>query len=36
MAEDGDTVLVQPGTYEETIDYDVRTIIVGSLMLTVA
>ncbi|NQV16964.1 MAG: right-handed parallel beta-helix repeat-containing protein [Armatimonadetes bacterium] len=31
---DGDTVLVQPGTYFENINYDGKNIIVGSLFLT--
>ncbi len=30
----GDTVLVQPGTYEEHIDYSGKSIVVGSLTLT--
>ena len=30
----GDTVLVQPGTYLENIDYNEKLIIVGSLFLT--
>ena len=30
----GDTVLVQPGTYYETINYDGKNIVIGSLILT--
>ncbi|MBT4035059.1 MAG: T9SS type A sorting domain-containing protein [Candidatus Marinimicrobia bacterium] len=30
----GDTVLVQPGTYQENINYNGNNIVVGSLMLT--
>jgi len=33
-ASDGDTVLVQPGTYVENIDYNGKNIVVGSLYLT--
>ena len=35
-AEDGDTVLVQPGTYEENIDFMGKNIVLGSLFLTTA
>jgi uncharacterized protein (TIGR02145 family) len=31
---DGDTVLVQPGTYTENINYNGKNIVVGSLYLT--
>ncbi len=31
---DGDTVLVQPGTYYENIDFDGKNIVVGSLLIT--
>ena len=34
VAVDGDTVLVQPGTYVENIDYNGKNITVGSLFLT--
>jgi hypothetical protein len=33
-AEDGDTVLVQPGTYTENINFEGKAITVGSLYLT--
>ena len=33
-SEDGDTVLVQPGTYEVNIDFDGHEIVVGSLFIT--
>ena len=33
-ASDGDTVLVQPGTYEGTINFNGKNIVVGSLFLT--
>ena len=33
-AEDGDTVLVSPGTYVENINFNGKNIIVGSMMLT--
>jgi len=33
-AEDGDTVLVQPGEYVENIDFNGRNIVVASLFLT--
>jgi len=33
-ASNGDTVLVQPGTYEENINYNGKNIVVGSLFLT--
>ena len=33
-AEDGDTVLVQPGTYKENIDFKGKNIVLGSLFLT--
>ena len=33
-ASDGDTVLVQPGTYVENINFNGKNIVVGSLMLT--
>ena len=33
-SEDGDTVLVQPGTYVENIDFNGNNIVVASLMLT--
>jgi len=33
-ASDGDTVLVQPGTYVENINFDGKNIVVGSLFLT--
>ncbi len=32
-SEDGDTVLVQPGVYQENIDFDGHNIVVGSLYL---
>jgi len=32
-AEDGDTVLVEPGEYVENIDFDGKNIVVGSLFL---
>ncbi|MCK4340024.1 MAG: right-handed parallel beta-helix repeat-containing protein, partial [Candidatus Cloacimonetes bacterium] len=35
-AVDGDTVLVYPGTYQETINYNGKNITVGSLFLTTA
>ncbi len=31
---DGDTVLVQPGTYVENINFNLKNIVVGSLFLT--
>lgn len=31
---DGNTVIVQPGTYQENLDFDGKNIIVGSLFLT--
>ncbi|MHA2032302.1 MAG: T9SS type A sorting domain-containing protein [Candidatus Kariarchaeaceae archaeon] len=34
MTVDGDTVLVQPGTYVENINFNGKNIVVGSLMLT--
>jgi len=34
MAVDGDTVLVQPGTYCESINFNGKNIVVGSLTLT--
>jgi Big-like domain-containing protein/flagellar hook capping protein FlgD/parallel beta helix pectate lyase-like protein len=34
MATDGDTVLVQPGTYLENINFNGKNIVVGSLTLT--
>ena len=34
LASDGDTVLVQPGTYVETINFNGKNIVVGSLALT--
>ena len=34
VAVDGDTILVQPETYIENIDYDGKNIVVGSLFLT--
>ena len=33
-ASDGDTALVQPGTYYETINYNGKNIVIGSLTLT--
>ena len=33
-ASDGDTVLVQPGTYVENINFNGKNIVVGSLTLT--
>jgi hypothetical protein len=33
-ASDGDTILVQPGTYEENINYSGKNIVIGSLYLT--
>ena len=33
-AEDGDTVLVSPGTYVENINFNGKNIVVGSMMLT--
>ena len=33
-SDNGDTVLVQPGLYEENIDFDRHNIVVGSLYLT--
>ena len=33
-AADGDTVLVQPGTYIENINYNEKSIVLGSLFLT--
>jgi hypothetical protein len=33
-ADDGDTVLVQPGTYQENIDFGGSNVVVGSLFLT--
>jgi len=33
-ASDGDTVIVQPGTYEGTINFSGKNIVVGSLYLT--
>ncbi len=33
-ASDGDTILVQPGTYYENIDYGGKRIVIGSLYLT--
>jgi len=33
LATNGDTVLVQPGTYMENIDFNGKNIVVGSLML---
>jgi len=33
-SEDGDTVLVQPGMYQENIDFSGKDIVVGSLYLT--
>ena len=33
LATDGDTVLVQPGTYLENINYNGKNIVVGSLIL---
>ncbi|MDP8209628.1 MAG: right-handed parallel beta-helix repeat-containing protein [Candidatus Stygibacter australis] len=35
-AADGDTVLVQPGLYQETINFNGKDIVVGSLFLTTA
>ena len=32
-ANDGDTILVQPGTYVENINYNSKNIVVGSLTL---
>jgi len=34
VAVDGDTVLVQPGTYVENINYNGKSIVLGSLFLT--
>ncbi len=34
LADDGDTVLVQPGTYYENINFNGKSIVVGSLTLT--
>ena len=34
MAIDGDTILVQPGTYVENINFDGKNIVVSSLFLT--
>jgi hypothetical protein len=34
MASDGDTVLVHPGIYRETIDFVGKNIVVGSLLVT--
>ena len=34
LADDGDTVLVQPGTYMENINFNGKNIVVGSLTLT--
>jgi hypothetical protein len=34
VAVDGDTVLVQPGTYVENINYNEKSIVLGSLFLT--
>lgn len=34
VAADGDTILVQPGVYEENIDFDGKNITIGSLFLT--
>ena len=34
LANPGDTVLVQPGTYMETINFNGKNIVVGSLILT--
>jgi hypothetical protein len=34
MANEGDTVLVQPGIYVENIDFERKNIVVGSLFLT--
>ena len=34
LSSGGDTVLVQPGTYVENINYNGKNIVVGSLMLT--
>ena len=34
LSQNGDTVLVSPGTYEEHIDFSGKEIVVGSLMLT--
>ncbi len=34
VAVDGDTVLVQPGTYVENINYNGKNIVIGSLFLT--
>jgi hypothetical protein len=33
-ATDGDTILVQPGVYEENIDFEGKNITIGSLFLT--
>jgi hypothetical protein len=33
-ASNGDTILVQPGTYEENINYSGKNIVIGSLYLT--
>ena len=34
VSSDGDTILVQPGTYVENIDFSGRNIVLGSLFLT--
>ena len=34
VSSNGDTVLVQPGTYVENINYNGKNIVVGSLILT--
>ncbi len=34
VADDGDTILVHPGTYEETVNFIGKNITVGSLFLT--
>jgi len=34
LSVDGDTVLVQPGIYVENIDFNAKSIVVGSLLLT--
>lgn len=36
IANDVDTILVQPGTYYENITYDGKSIVVGSLYMTTA
>jgi parallel beta-helix repeat protein len=36
VAVDGDTVLVQPGDYQEMINYNGKNIVIGSLFLTTA